>query len=237
VGGGFLEVGHQEGLGEVVGLVAHGQHHAGLGDAVIGWLVPDGGSGDEFLKLPDPERPLVWVGVFPVCAHGWFHPQQRELDPRPVVRLCGQPGSLRVDRHQWFLQSIWFGVMTDVGRRSSHASEPDRPVVGGSRRVIGAVGRSLDRLVGSARPGRDGGRRPSRDVSGELHCGASHRLRCRLVVGLQCLAHGAQEPRQLRRQLFVGQGGRRLHAEKQDRGPAGEGISLVGWCATNRASH
>jgi hypothetical protein len=125
VGGGFLAVGHQEGLGEVVGLVVHGQHHAGLGDAVIGWLVPDGGSGDEFLKLLDPERPLVRVGVFPVCAHGSFHPQQRELDPRPVVRLRGQPGSLRVDRHQWFLQSILVRGEDGCGRRSSHASEPD----------------------------------------------------------------------------------------------------------------
>jgi hypothetical protein len=109
VGGGFLAVGHQEGLGELVGLVAHGQHHAGLGDAVIGWLVPDGGSGDEFLKLPDPERPLFSVGLSAVCARRLLHPQQREFDPGPVVRLRGQPGSLRVDRHQWFLLSIPVG--------------------------------------------------------------------------------------------------------------------------------
>jgi hypothetical protein len=60
----FFAVRHQESGGELVGLIPHGHHHAGLGDAVIRWLVSDDGVAEKSLKPADPARALFLVTAF-----------------------------------------------------------------------------------------------------------------------------------------------------------------------------
>jgi hypothetical protein len=88
-----------EPVDELVGFVTHGQHHAGLGDAVISLFLSDGGAAEEHLQLSDPALPLFLVGESPTRPGGTLHAQSCELDPGAVVGLLGQPDSWRVDRH------------------------------------------------------------------------------------------------------------------------------------------
>lgn len=89
--------GKQERFGVVPVVVTHGEHHAWLGDPVVGSLHPDVRGEQQFLKLPD--APFLPFPLVPSCrvivvvvGRAVREKQSVQLVPDVLVALPGEPG-------------------------------------------------------------------------------------------------------------------------------------------------